>query len=93
MPFISVLKDPVKARTLSSAGELAWSGAASTAFWVDPAGEPTAMFFSQLPPSSTHPSASIFVSSSTKRSWLIRLIADHSERAGGHDEGHSRLPG
>ena len=30
----SVLKDPVKAKTLSSAGEFAWGGAASTAFWV-----------------------------------------------------------
>ncbi|MCW2689567.1 MAG: beta-lactamase [Mycobacterium sp.] len=51
----SVLKDPVKAKTLSSAGEFAWGGAASTAFWVDPAQELTAMFFTQLLPSSTHP--------------------------------------
>ena len=51
----SVLKDPVKAKTLSSAGEFAWGGAASTAFWVDPAEELTAMFFTQLMPSSTHP--------------------------------------
>jgi CubicO group peptidase (beta-lactamase class C family) len=39
----SVLKDPVKAKTLSSAGEFAWGGAASTAFLVDPAEELTAM--------------------------------------------------
>jgi CubicO group peptidase (beta-lactamase class C family) len=51
----SVLKDAVKAKTLSSAGEFAWGGAASTAFWVDPAEELTAMFFTQLLPSSTHP--------------------------------------
>ena len=51
----SVLKDAVKAKTLSSAGEFAWGGAASTAFWVDPAQELTAMFFTQLLPSSTHP--------------------------------------
>jgi CubicO group peptidase (beta-lactamase class C family) len=51
----SVLKDPIKAKTLSSAGEFAWGGAASTAFWVDPAEELTAMFFTQLLPSSTHP--------------------------------------
>ena len=36
-------------------GEFAWGGAASTAFWVDPAEELTAMFFTQLMPSSTHP--------------------------------------
>jgi len=45
----------VKAKALSSAGEFAWGGAASTAFWVDPAEELTAMFFTQLLPSSTHP--------------------------------------
>lgn len=51
----SVLRDPVKAKTLSSRGEFAWGGAASTAFWVDPAEELTALFFTQLLPSSTHP--------------------------------------
>lgn len=51
----SVLRDAVKAKTLSSPGEFAWGGAASTAFWVDPAEEVTAMFFTQLLPSSTHP--------------------------------------
>jgi CubicO group peptidase (beta-lactamase class C family) len=51
----SVLKDPVKAKTLASRGEYAWGGAASTAFWVDPAEEVTALFFTQLLPSSTHP--------------------------------------
>jgi CubicO group peptidase (beta-lactamase class C family) len=51
----SVLRDAVKAKTLSSPGEFAWGGAASTAFWVDPAEELTAMFFTQLLPSSTHP--------------------------------------
>ncbi|WP_007024197.1 serine hydrolase domain-containing protein [Saccharomonospora iraqiensis] len=51
----SVLRDPVKARTLSSAGEFAWGGAASTAFWVDPAEQLTVLLFTQLLPSSTHP--------------------------------------
>ncbi|PXY27627.1 serine hydrolase domain-containing protein [Prauserella muralis] len=51
----SVLRDPVKAKTLSSVGEYAWGGAASTAFWVDPAEELTVLFFTQLLPSSTHP--------------------------------------
>ncbi|WP_431928731.1 serine hydrolase domain-containing protein [Amycolatopsis tucumanensis] len=51
----SVLTDRVKAKTPSSEGEFAWGGAASTAFWVDPAAEITALFFTQLLPSSTHP--------------------------------------
>ncbi|WUL18826.1 beta-lactamase family protein [Amycolatopsis sp. NBC_00355] len=50
----SVLEDPVKARTLSSAGEFAWGGAASTAFWVDPAEDITVGFYTQLLPSSTY---------------------------------------
>ncbi|NBT27081.1 MAG: serine hydrolase, partial [Actinobacteria bacterium] len=32
-----------------------WGGMASTAFWVDPVEEVTAMFFTQLVPSTTHP--------------------------------------
>ncbi|MFL6118593.1 serine hydrolase domain-containing protein [Actinophytocola sp.] len=51
----SVLEDPVKAKTLSTAGEFAWGGAASTAFWVDPAADLTVAFYTQLLPSSTHP--------------------------------------
>jgi CubicO group peptidase (beta-lactamase class C family) len=51
----SVLQDPIVAKTLSSAGEFAWGGAASTAFWVDPDADITALFFTQLLPSSTHP--------------------------------------
>ena len=35
---------------LSSAGEFAWGGLARTAFYVDPAEEITAMFFTQLLP-------------------------------------------
>lgn len=50
----SVVDDPAKAKVLSSKGEFAWGGAASTAFWVDPAEEITALFFTQLLPSSTH---------------------------------------
>ncbi|HZD68036.1 MAG TPA: serine hydrolase domain-containing protein [Actinomycetes bacterium] len=56
----SVLQDPVASRILSSAGEIAWGGAASTAFWVDPAEELTALFLTQLLPSSTHPLRSRF---------------------------------
>ncbi|HET6705269.1 serine hydrolase domain-containing protein [Amycolatopsis sp.] len=50
----SVLEDPVKARTLASAGEFAWGGAASTAFWVDPDEDLTVGFYTQLLPSSTY---------------------------------------
>jgi CubicO group peptidase (beta-lactamase class C family) len=51
----SVVMDPVGNKTLSSAGEFAWGGAASTAFWVDPAEEIVVVFLTQLLPSSTHP--------------------------------------
>ncbi|MDD7938066.1 serine hydrolase [Actinomycetospora lutea] len=51
----AVVVDPVKYRTISSAGEMSWGGAASTAFWVDPVERITAMFFTQLLPSSAHP--------------------------------------
>src|SRR4051794_29305048 len=51
----SVVDDPVANRVPSSPGEYAWGGAASTAFWVDPAERVTALFFTQLLPSSTHP--------------------------------------
>ena len=47
--------DPVKARVPGSVGEYAWGGAASTAFWIDPAEDLTVQFFTQLLPSSTHP--------------------------------------
>jgi CubicO group peptidase (beta-lactamase class C family) len=36
-------------------GEFAWGGIASTAFYVDPLEEVTAMFFTQFLPSSTYP--------------------------------------
>ena len=51
----AVLLDPVANKVLSSAGELAWGGAASTFFWVDPAERLTAIFMTQLLPSSTYP--------------------------------------
>ena len=51
----SVVDDPVKTKVLSSAGEFAWGGLASTAFWIDPAEEITGLFLTQLVPSSTHP--------------------------------------
>jgi CubicO group peptidase (beta-lactamase class C family) len=51
----SVVLDPAANKVLSTAGEYAWGGAASTAFWVDPTEDVTALFFTQLLPSSTHP--------------------------------------
>jgi CubicO group peptidase (beta-lactamase class C family) len=51
----SVVQDPVANRVPASPGELAWGGAASTAFWVDREEGITAMFFTQLLPSSTYP--------------------------------------
>lgn len=51
----SVILDPAKAQVLSSTGEFAWGGAASTAFWVDPAEDITVVFLTQLLPSSVHP--------------------------------------
>jgi CubicO group peptidase (beta-lactamase class C family) len=51
----SVVEDPVANRVPSSPGEIAWGGAASTAFWVDPAERVTALLMTQLLPSSTYP--------------------------------------
>ncbi|MFF0144981.1 CubicO group peptidase (beta-lactamase class C family) [Amycolatopsis sulphurea] len=51
----SVLIDQIKAKTLSTPGEYAWGGAASTAFWVDPDEDLTVAFYTQLLPSSTYP--------------------------------------
>jgi CubicO group peptidase (beta-lactamase class C family) len=51
----SVVIDPVPGKVICSAGEIAWGGAASTAFWIDQEAELTVSFFTQLLPSSTHP--------------------------------------
>jgi CubicO group peptidase (beta-lactamase class C family) len=51
----SVVLDPAANKVLSTAGEFAWGGAASTAFWVDPVEDLTVLFMTQLVPSSTHP--------------------------------------
>ncbi len=52
---VSVTLDPVKGKVPGNTGEFAWGGAASTAFWVDPADDLTVTFFTQLLPSSVHP--------------------------------------
>jgi len=51
----AVVLDPAPGKVICSAGELSWGGAASTAFWIDPAEELTVSFFTQLIPSSAHP--------------------------------------
>jgi CubicO group peptidase (beta-lactamase class C family) len=51
----AVVRDPVPWRVPSSPGQYYWGGAASTAFWVDPAEEMTVMLLTQLMPSSTLP--------------------------------------
>jgi CubicO group peptidase (beta-lactamase class C family) len=50
----SVVVNPAKYKVLSSAGEFAWGGAASTAFWVDPKEQLTVLFLTQLTPSSSN---------------------------------------
>jgi CubicO group peptidase (beta-lactamase class C family) len=51
----AVVMDPARLKVVCSEGELSWGGAASTAFWLDPAEELTVSFFTQLIPSSAHP--------------------------------------
>jgi CubicO group peptidase (beta-lactamase class C family) len=51
----SVVDDAAPGKVLTSPGEYAWGGMASTAFYVDPAEDVTAMFFTQFLPSSTYP--------------------------------------
>jgi CubicO group peptidase (beta-lactamase class C family) len=48
----SVTMDPAKTLIPGSRGEYAWGGAASTAFWIDPAEELIAIFMTQVLPSS-----------------------------------------
>ena len=51
----SVMLDPAKAQILGTPGEYAWGGAASTAFWIDPAEDMAVVLLTQLMPSSTYP--------------------------------------
>jgi CubicO group peptidase (beta-lactamase class C family) len=47
--------DPVATKVTTTPGEFTWGGLASTAFWVDPAEQLTAHFYTQLVPSATYP--------------------------------------
>ena len=51
----SVMLDPARAQIVGTPGECAWGGAASTAFWVDPAEDMAVVMFTQLMPSSAYP--------------------------------------
>lgn len=51
----SVMLDPAKAQIVGSPGEIAWGGAASTAFWCDRAEDLAVVMLTQLMPSSSYP--------------------------------------
>lgn len=51
----SVMLDPARAQIVGTPGEYAWGGAASTAFWIDPAEDMAVILLTQLTPSSTYP--------------------------------------
>jgi CubicO group peptidase (beta-lactamase class C family) len=51
----AVTMDPAKTLLPGSPGEFYWGGAASTAFWIDPAEELITIFMAQLLPSSMYP--------------------------------------
>ena len=50
----SVNLGPARTGAAGSEGEFAWGGAASTAFWVDPAEQLSVVFLTQLLPSATY---------------------------------------
>lgn len=52
---VAVVEDPAAVRNLTTRGEYSWGGAASTAFWVDPAERLTVVLMTSLMPSSTLP--------------------------------------
>src|SRR6202521_1984598 len=51
----AVNMDPARTLIPGSAGEYSWGGAATTSFWIDPAEELTAIFMTQVLPSSAYP--------------------------------------
>ena len=51
----SVVLDPAANKVPGSEGSYSWGGAASTIFWNDPSEDLTALFLTQLLPSSTYP--------------------------------------
>ncbi|RFA26620.1 serine hydrolase [Alkalilimnicola ehrlichii] len=51
----AIVLDPARAQTIGSVGEYAWTGVASTQFWIDPVEDMIVLQMSQLVPSSTFP--------------------------------------
>ncbi len=51
----SVVLDPAQAKVVSSPGTLAWGGAASTLYWIDPAEDLAVVGMTQLMPSWSYP--------------------------------------
>lgn len=51
----AVVLEPARAGVPGSAGDFGWGGMASTYFWTDPVEQLTAIFFTQLIPSSSYP--------------------------------------
>ena len=47
--------DPARAQIAGTVGEYNWGGAASTAFWCDPAEDMAVVFLTQLMPSNRYP--------------------------------------
>ena len=56
----AVVLDPGRARTPGSIGDFSWGGMASTFFWIDRVQDLSAVFFTQLSPSSSYPARSEF---------------------------------
>ncbi|WP_170413183.1 serine hydrolase domain-containing protein [Ruegeria atlantica] len=54
----AVIINPGRTRTPGSLGDFSWGGMASTFFWVDRCNDLSAVFFTQLSPSSSYPSRS-----------------------------------
>lgn len=54
----SVVTNPVQTATVSSLGNYAWGGLATTFFWNDPEKDMNVVFFTQLMPSRTYPLSS-----------------------------------
>lgn len=52
----SVVIDPSRCRMPGNIGDFSWGGMASTIFWVDQVADLTAIFLTQLTPSSSYPS-------------------------------------
>jgi len=63
---VSVVVDPARTAWRSFAGEFAWGGYGSTAFWVDPVHDVTTVFLTQVIPSDRYP----------LRAELRSLVAD-----------------